>query len=174
MGATPARRSIHSCLVFCFLGWPAGVTGLGSPRYCSSQRMRAISGGSGHTRLLVSTSGRVGILASSGAGFFFLPACAAGVSDNARALTPNNSSIFRRFATQERNANIFITLQYFLDDNSGRTPIRAADPLRAWRAQRRNAAGDSSDNLEFSISLDRWDQASPQPGGGPPDARFHP
>src|SRR5215468_8476701 len=121
-GATPARRSIQSCLVFFFLTGTAGVTGLGSPRYCSSQRIRAISGGSGHTKLLVSTSGRVGILASSGAGFFFFPASATGVSDNARALTPNNSSSFRKFETQERNANIFITLQCFLDDNCDRTP----------------------------------------------------
>src|SRR4029077_275381 len=140
IGATPPRRSIQSCLVFFFFGWAAGVTGLGSPRYCSRKRMRATSGGSGHTRLLVSTSGRVGILVSSDAGFFFFPACAAGVSDNTRALTPNNSSIFRKFDLQKRNANIFITLQNFLDDSCGRIRVPAGDLSRAWREQRRNAA----------------------------------
>ena len=73
-------------------------------------------------------------------------ACAAGVSDNASALTPNNSSIFRKLAPLERNANMFITLQYFLDDNCGRIPTLAADLLQAWREQRRNAAGGSSGN----------------------------
>ena len=45
-------------------------------------------------------------MGASGADFFFFPACAAGVSDNAKALTPNINNSFRHFAAQERNANI--------------------------------------------------------------------
>src|SRR5215468_5556097 len=125
IGWIPASRSIQPSFpfFFFFVCSSGACTGFGSPRYCSTQRMRVMSGGSGQTRLLVSISGSAGAMATSGSGFFFfLPADALGATDKTSAPIASHNHVFRsRKNWLPTKFRIFTLLRYFDRDSYDKT-----------------------------------------------------
>src|SRR5882724_1414691 len=102
--------------------------------------MRAISGGSGHTSLLVSISGFWGCCAWS---FLFLSllACAVGLSESAIAARTIHKVQVSGLRVELFMANITAPLQSFLCGKCCRTAFPVSCLWPAGRVQRRHAVG---------------------------------
>src|SRR4030095_5108934 len=108
--------------------------------------MRAMSGGSGQTSLLVSMSGFSGCWDAS---FFFfsLPAIALGVTESITAArTTHEIDVISLWVELSFIANITALLQSFLCDRCRRTAFPASYLWPAGLVLRPHAAGGSSSN----------------------------